>query len=72
MLHIGYAGTHSRFLYEEFYADGFQKIEVDGKLLGVLNYNLMIPVEIDQLQEIDLVIHKRDRSQIKNYKELCK
>ncbi len=50
----------------------FQKIEVDGKLLGVLNYNLMIPVEIDQLREIDLVIHKRDRSQIKNYKELCK
>ena len=28
----------------------FQKIEVDGKLLGVLNYNLMIPV-VDLRQE---------------------
>lgn len=50
----------------------FTKIEVDGKLLGVLNYNLMIPVEDDQLQPIDFTVHKRDREQIRHYKELCR
>ena len=47
------------------------KIEVDGKLLGVLNYNLMIPIEEEQLQGVDLCIYKRDRANIKNYKLLC-
>ena len=28
----------------------FSKIEVDGKLLGVLNFNLMIPIEEAQLE----------------------
>ena len=50
----------------------FSKIEVNGKLLGVLNFNLMIPIEEEQLQLIDLTIHKRDRDNIKLYKELCK
>ena len=49
----------------------FSKIEVDGKLLGVLNFNLMIPVEEAQLQKLDIAIHKRDREAIKHYKELC-
>ena len=47
------------------------KIEVDGKLLGVLNFNLMIPIEEAQLQPIDLIVRKRDRSEIIRYKELC-
>ena len=50
----------------------FSKIEVNGKLLGVLNFNLMIPIEEEQLQLIDLTIYKRDRENIKIYKELCK
>lgn len=49
----------------------FSKIIVNNKLLGVLNFNLMIPVEPHQLQPIDLTIHKRDRTQIKIYKQLC-
>lgn len=49
----------------------FSKIEVDGKLLGVLNFNLMIPIEENQLQIIDTIIHKRDRENIKIYKQLC-
>ena len=47
------------------------KIEVDGKLLGVLNFNLMIPIEEAQLQPIDLIVRRRDRSEIIRYKELC-
>ena len=49
----------------------FSKIKVDGKLLGVLNFNLMIPIEEAQLQPIDLIVRKRDRSDIIRYKELC-
>ena len=49
----------------------FSKIEVNGKLVGVLNFNLMIPIEEDFLQKIDITIHKRDREPIKHYKHLC-
>lgn len=49
----------------------FSKIEVDGKILGVLNFNLMIPIEEKQLQAIDVMIRKRDRENIKVYKRLC-
>lgn len=49
----------------------FSKIEVQGQLFGVLNFNLMIPVENEQLQPLDTVIHKRDRPNIKHYKKLC-
>ncbi len=50
----------------------FSKIVVDGKLLGVLNFNLMIPIEEKQLQLIDTTIYKRDREDIKIYKLLCR
>ena len=50
----------------------FSKIEVDGKLLGVLNFNLMIPIEEAQLQMIDVLPRKRDRSVISNYKDKCR
>lgn len=49
----------------------FSKIEVSGKLLGVLNFNLMIPIEEEQLQYVDTTIFKRDRENIGYYKKLC-
>lgn len=49
----------------------FSKIEINGKLLGVLNFNLMIPIEEKQLQLVDTTIFKRDRENIKYYKKLC-
>ncbi|MCR4672111.1 MAG: type III toxin-antitoxin system ToxN/AbiQ family toxin [Lachnospiraceae bacterium] len=49
----------------------FSKIEADGKIIGVLNFNLMIPIEEAQIHSIDLSIRKRDRAEIKRYKELC-
>lgn len=49
----------------------FSKIEINGRLLGVLNFNLMIPVEKEQLQLLDITIFKRDRESIKHYKKLC-
>ena len=42
----------------------FSKIIVNGKLIGVLNFNLMIPIEEKQLQIIDTIIYKRDRENI--------
>lgn len=50
----------------------FSKIEIDGKILEVLNFNLMIPVEERQLQLVDTSIFKRDREKIKHYKRLCR
>jgi len=44
----------------------FSKIEIDGKLLGVLNFNLMILIEEEQLQLVDTIIFKRDRENIKS------
>ena len=41
------------------------------KLLGVLNFNLMIPIEEEQLQLVDTATFKRDRENIKYYKRLC-
>lgn len=49
----------------------FSKIEINNKLLGVLNFNLMIPVEEEQLQLVDTTVFKRDRDKIKYYKKLC-
>lgn len=49
----------------------FSKIEINGELLGVLNFNLMIPIEEEQLQLVDTTIFKRDRENIKYYKQLC-
>lgn len=48
----------------------FFKIEVNGKLLGVLNFNLMIPIQEAQLQFVDTTLFKRDRENIKYYKKL--
>ena len=48
----------------------FKKIEKDGQLLGVLNFNLMIPVEEKQIREIDVKIRKHDDSRTRKKKEL--
>ncbi len=50
----------------------FKKIEYDGKLLGVLNFNLMIPVETAQLTPIDTTIRKHDNLNIRNRKALLR
>ena len=47
----------------------FKRIIVDGKLIGVLNFNLMIPVEEEQLHRIDTVIRKHDNVDTKRKKE---
>ena len=46
-------------------------IDKDGKLLGVLNFNLMIPVEDDQMQKVDFRSNKNDSLQVTRYKKLC-
>lgn len=52
-------------------ADFDKIINKNGKLLGVLNYNLMIPVEEHQLLKVDLKADKDDSVGEKYYKQLC-
>lgn len=48
----------------------FKKIECEGELIGVLNFNLMIPVEEVLIRKIDTRIHKHDNHDTKKKKEL--
>ena len=48
----------------------FKKIIYDGELIGVLNFNLMIPVEESQIQKIDTKIRKHDNLDTRRKKEL--
>ena len=48
----------------------FKKIMYNGVLLGVLNFNLMIPVEQAQIQQIDTKIHKHDNMDTRRRKEI--
>lgn len=52
-------------------ADFDKIIDKHGKLLGVLNYNLMIPVEEGQLIKITLKSNNMDSPKDKFYKQLC-
>ena len=52
-------------------ADFDKIIDKHGKLLGVLNYNLMIPVGEAQLIKLNLKESKADSISIKHYKQLC-
>ena len=52
-------------------ADFDKIVDKRGKLLGVLNYILMIPVEESQLIKVDLKENKRDSMGEKYYKQLC-
>ena len=50
----------------------FDKItNKNGKLIGVLNYNLMIPVQDKQLIKVDLKKKRTDTLAEKHYKDLC-
>ena len=48
----------------------FKKIVHHGKFIGVLNFNLMIPVEDTLIQKIDTKIRKHDNADTKKKKEL--
>ncbi|MBR2401561.1 MAG: type III toxin-antitoxin system ToxN/AbiQ family toxin [Lachnospiraceae bacterium] len=52
-------------------ADFDKIIDKHGKLLGVLNYNLMIPVTERQLIKVNLKPNKSDSAHDKYYKQLC-
>ena len=45
-------------------------LDADGKLIGVLDFNNMIPVREDVLKEVDLKIHPKDSLKMKHYKNL--
>lgn len=45
-------------------------ISSDGKLLGVLNFNLMIPVNKSLINMVDLHIYKNDSKKLAEYKHL--
>lgn len=52
-------------------ADFDKIVDKHGKLLGVLNYNLMIPVEDKQLIKVNLKGDKNDSASDRYYKQLC-
>ena len=49
----------------------FMKIIVDDKLLGVLNFNNMIPVCETCISPVDLKISEKDNPQAKKYKKMA-
>ena len=52
-------------------ADFDKIIDKHGKHMGELNYNLMIPVEEQQLIKVNLKTNKTDSVSDKHYKQLC-
>ena len=50
--------------------DYHKVLDAQGKLIGVLNINNMIPVRKDVLKEIDIKIHQTDSQETKHYKNL--
>lgn len=48
----------------------FKKIVYQGELVGVLNFNLMIPVEEVLIKKIDTKIHKHDNADTRKKKKL--
>lgn len=48
----------------------FKKIVYNGVLIGVLNFNLMVPVEDAQIQKIDIRIRKHDNVDTRKKKAL--
>lgn len=46
-------------------------IDESGKLIGVLNFNNMIPVRDDVIEKMDLKIHPRDSVSIRHYKSMA-
>lgn len=52
-------------------ADFDKIVDRKGKLIGVLNYNLMIPVKEAQLIKVDVKENKLDSPAERHYKQLC-
>lgn len=52
-------------------ADFDKIIDKRGKLLGVLNYNLMIPIMDQQLIKVELKSNANDLPSERHYKQLC-
>ena len=52
-------------------ADFDKVFDKKGRLVAVLNYNLMIPVTKRQLSKVDLKIYDNDLPETKAYKNLC-
>ena len=52
-------------------ADFDKIINKRGKLIGVLNYNLMVPITDEQIPRIDLGKMRTDTPADKHYKDLC-
>ena len=52
-------------------ADFDKIIDKRGKLIGVLNYNLMIPVKDTHIKRVDLIKQRTDTLSEKHYKDLC-
>ena len=51
----------------------FDKIyDKKNKIIGVLNYNQMIPVEMSMIELFNINENKNDSAAIKHYKQLCK
>ena len=50
--------------------DFHRVLNADGKLIGVLDFNNMIPVREDLLREVDVQIHPNDSHEIQRYKNL--
>lgn len=49
----------------------FSKVfDSKGKLIGVLDFNNMIPVRKDLVRKIDITIHLNDSAETKHYKNL--
>lgn len=52
--------------------EDFDKIyDKNGKLIAVLDFNLMIPVTDKQITKVDLQLHQNDEQDIKSRKVLC-
>ena len=45
-------------------------LDTEGKLIGVLDFNNMIPVRKDVLKEVDIKIYPHDNQKIRYYKNL--
>ena len=48
----------------------FKKIVSCGELVGVLNFNLMIPVEDTLIQKVDTKVRRHDNTDTRKRKEL--
>ena len=45
-------------------------LDNNGKLIGVLDFNNMIPVREDVVKEVEIKIHKHDNQETRHYKNL--